>query len=372
MPNSLNTPHQKMAISLHSDAEFILIEEEAMQNQFKITSRCLTNTADSLIDALCASEALKIAGITLSYDRNNSIDNCDALIIDTDTVDGLNLWRLQSVDHLSPILIAYTANPGKSKVGHSIQKPLRPSELLILLKNLSDEKLNANKNLSVTPRFQTSANSISAATSRRVDNNIPTFASKASKSLLQAIIELNSSAIAVQREELEIVIDFKKLTYTCNRGDMMLKELLLQDSQDFVIKPQTAANINNLPTHDLMPVLMEIVTVHHHNQLFPWFDSNDRFQLSRWPDFSLLSYQPKHVKIAVAIKQQACAMAEIIQRCNLSFAEVAGFINLCYTLGYVHHLPLAHEMLALPAQPVSDRPTKINLFSKIRKRLGIL
>ena len=343
-----------------------------MQKQFKITSRCLTNTTDSLIDALCASDALKRAGVTLSYNRSNSIDNCDVLIIDTDTADGLNLWQLQSFDDLSPTLIAYTANPGKSKVGHSIQKPLRPSELLILLKNLSDEKLNSNKTLSVTPRVQTPDTPIPVAASKQADDNIPNFTSKASKSLLQAIIELGSSAIAAQREELEIVVDFKELTYSCNRGDMMLKELLLQDSQNFVIKPQTTASINNLPTYDLMPVLIEIATVHHHNQLFPWFDSNDRFQLSRWPDFSLLSYQPKHVKIAVAIKQQACAMAEIIQRCNLSFAEVAGFINLCYTLGYVDHLPLAHEMLALPSQPVNDRPPKINLFSKIRKRLGIL
>ena len=341
-----------------------------MQVQHKLSSRFLSNNAESLIDALCTSKAFKVPGTTWVYNTVYGLDDCDVLVIDTDTTNGRAFWQKQKSDNPKPVLVAYTDNYAQSKANDLIlQKPLRPSELSKLLENIASSQFSTQHSISqsqtdqaVTTALPTSASPVSVATENTLTE----------KSVLQALLELRPGPIAVKRNELEIVFDFDARQYHCNQTGLAIDKLLQQSHQDFVITTETASHANRLPGYDLVPVLESVIKAHHSHRLLPWFDSNDRFQLSRWPDFSLLSYQPKHVKIAVAIKQQACAMAEIIQRCNLSFAEVAGFINLCYTLGYVDHLPLAHEMLALPSQPVNDRPPKINLFSKIRKRLGIL
>ena len=233
-------------------------------------------------------------------------DDCDVLIIDIDTADGRRLWKLQALENKRSVLIAYTALPVEERKSYlALQKPLRPTELTELLKQLARSKLATSKLSPEASRQEQSAITSSAQISPLIhgDNSINVLKNAdTTKSLLQALLELQPGPVTVRRKKLEMIFDFQKLNYYCNQSGIVLKELLQRNSQDFVITAKVSANIYSFPVYDLIPVFTSVITTHHSAQLLPWLNSNGHFQLSRWPNFSALNLDSRYIKIAIFFK----------------------------------------------------------------------
>ena len=318
-----------------------------MQQPWKITARHLSKNGELLLGTLLTSD--KIVPIsTWSYSIAHSANDCAALVVDVDSPDGRSFW--QQWRERGPVLIPYTTVPQDyADTKLVLPKPLRSSELTGLLRELLVALLDRPAGALVAP----------ATLAKPATND--------TKSLLQTLLEVRDWPVAVRKNGVELLFDLRRLRYFSGDDHLAPAVLLAQDSRDFSIEPQESG-AESVAEHDLVPALRQFVA-RHPGRLLPWLTDGDLFKLKRWPDFRRIKYEPKHVKIAVAIKQQAHDALYIAERCAVDYREVVDFINLFHLLGYVERQTPATGSVS--AATPAARPQRATLLGKIRRRLGI-
>ena len=345
-----------------------------MAQSFNISSRYLSVNGELVLKAMISLTKLSPA---VRWEYTSEPDS-DIVIIDTDREEGRRMWMDLSNSGCQQTLIAYTAKADRFPEGALVlTKPLRSSELVPLLEKITREKLSQRGGESVTVSRQPDSpvDALLPATDQpesASQDEIEPIALATGQRALDVVLERGNTPIRIVNGEHSVIIERSRRQYFGVDSKDAVKSLLLANDDNVQIEEidvdRLAEYTGGLTAHELDIPLWEAVLDNSSGRLISGLSANQTYRLRRWPDFKKLDHKPIHVRLTVFLSKRGGDINALARLSGIPVDRVVDFVNACHAL---HYLEIQKESITPPPPQSTISKSKMNLFGRIRARLGI-
>lgn len=311
---------------------------------------------------------------TAYWDHTENLKAADAILIDTDSPEGL------------PLVARLDAEKHHVVIAHGESSGTLPDSVLFLSKPLVSANLLPILEHAARLRLKLSHSEPSAASRYPVDQDRPDLADPAVNSqrildLLARKPEIILGIASASSNQYAVIFDKKRRCYYQDGSIIDVPSVLLGAVSSYrrvdeMPRERLEGAIKNLIVADLDPVLWKAGLTASNGALYGNLPESGYYKLRYWPDLKKLGFSIAHMKVASVLRQGG-AIFSIANMTQVPTEEVINFINVCYFLNYLEPVAggpaSAHNALApeKSEKHLEVAQQKRGLFSRIRSRLGL-
>ncbi|MDH5423803.1 MAG: hypothetical protein OEY29_02265 [Gammaproteobacteria bacterium] len=342
-----------------------------MLKSYSVSSCCLTHADMILLEFLLSLLEKSIGG----HWHLVTYLSADMCIIDIDKEAGKELYKKNLTADNSPLIIALTSDGLINAGKYRLEKPLRTSDFISLIKTLLETHPEIGREEDSHATLDTSSQVSSGISSKNKKIANIEICRPIKERLFNFLMKCKNrsrSVLRINHHGLTLYIDF--ISQQCYYKDdlLTLSSLFKADLNALliteIVQEDLTRLIDNLKHKSIDELLWYSTLLGASGELDESIDTKTLLHLRRWPNLKSLYHLPVHLSLTAYMTSHTNTITEVISTTGINKDITVNFINACLAMNYLVTDSNRHT---ISNSTFINKSNTIHLFGRLRKRFSI-